>query len=231
VAKNTFTQEALTRELGLKPLDEMPELPIYGSEPRVKVANRKGPWQEVWMLVHKQAEINTPAFKAFLKRAVEGFQKNLTRMATSLEDVMPWKVNGERWHLGEKGFPPARKMYWDRSVLPTFIKIAKEAVPGLEIQWDVRDAITFKLPGITKGWGRVRTKDNEALDARFLGKPGQMNLSRLEGIGKDSELLADRADGGEVMRLLFHRAEEMPPAKLKALLAEHAKGFRDRFGQ
>ena len=33
-----------------------------------------------------------------------------------------------------------------------------------------------------------------------------MNLSRLEGIGKDSSLAADRADGGEVMRLLFHRA-------------------------
>jgi excinuclease ABC subunit A len=231
VAKNTFKQEALTRALGLKPLDEMPELPIYGSESRVRVANRKGPWQEVWMLVHKRAEIDTPEFKAFLKRAVEGFQKNLSRMATSPEDVMPWKVNGEKWHLGDKGFPPGRRMYWDRSILPSFLSIAKQAVPGLEIQWDARDAITLKIPGVNKGWGRVRSKDNEALDVRFLGKPGQMNLSLLEGIGKDSELLADRADGGEVMRLLFHRAEEMPPVKLKALLAEHARGFRQQFGQ
>jgi excinuclease ABC subunit A len=230
VAKNTFKQDALSRQLRLKPLDEMPELPVYGSEPRVKVANRKGPWQEVWMLVHKRDEIDTGAFKAFLKQAVEAFQKNLTRMSTSPEDVMPWKVNGEKWHLGDKGFPPGRKMYWDRSILPTLLKIAQEAVPDLQLQWDARDAVTLRLPGASKGWGRVRTKDNEALDARFLGKPGQLNLSRLEGIGKDSELAADRADGGEVMRLLFHRAEEMPPAKLRALLADHARGFRETFG-
>ncbi|MBO0697528.1 MAG: excinuclease ABC subunit UvrA, partial [Zavarzinella sp.] len=230
VSRNEFKQEALTRQLGLKPLDEMPEIPVYGSEPRVRVANRKGPWQEVWMLVHKREEIDTPAFRSFLKVAVDSFHKNLGRMSTSPEDVMPWKVNGEKWHLSEKGFPPGRKLYWDRSILPTFLAIAREAVPGLEIQWDARDAITLRVPGISKGWGRVRTKDNTALDGRFLGKPGQLNLSRLEGIGKDSVLAADRADGGEVMRLLFHRHEEMPRARLKELLAEHAKGFRQQFG-
>ncbi|HEX3152165.1 MAG TPA: excinuclease ABC subunit UvrA, partial [Gemmataceae bacterium] len=231
VGKNTFKQDALTRQLGLKPLDEMPDLPVYGSEPRVKVANRKGPWQEIWMLVHKLDEIDTPAFKAFLKQAVESFNKNLGRMTTTPEDVMPWKVNGERWHLGDKGFPPGRKMYWDRSILPTFLAIAREAVPGLEVQWDARDAITLRMPDIGKGWARVRTKDNESLDARFLGKPGQLNLSKLDGIGKDSTLAADRADGGEVMRLQFHRHEELPRAKLKALLVEHARGFVETFGE
>jgi excinuclease ABC subunit A len=231
VGRNTFKQDALAKQLGLKPLDEMPEIPVYGSEPRVRVANRKGPWQEVWMLVHKREEIDTPAFRTFLKAAADSFHKNLGRMTTSPEDVMPWKVNGEKWHLSEKGFPPGRKLYWDRSILPTFLAIAREAVPGLEIQWDARDAVTLRVPGVSKGWGRVRTKDNTALDARFLGKPGQLNLSRLEGIGKDSVLAADRADGGEVMRLLFHRHEEMPRAKLKELLAEHAKGFRQQFGE
>jgi excinuclease ABC subunit A len=231
VGKNTFKQEALSAQLGLKPLDEMHDLPVYGSEPRVKVANRKGPWQEVWMLVHQRKEIDTPTFGAFLKQAAASFHKNLGRMTTSPEDVMPWKVNGEKWHLGEKGFPPGRKMYWDRSILPAFLAIAREAVPGLEVQWDARDAITLRVPGITKGWGRVRTKDNEALDARFLGKPGQMNLARLEGIGKNSALVADRADGGEVMELLFHRHEEMPRPRLKALLTEHVRGFRNTFGE
>jgi excinuclease ABC subunit A len=231
VGKNTFKSESLTKQLGLKPLDEMPDLPVYGSEPRVKVANRKGPWQEIWMLVHKLDEIDTPDFKAFLKTAAESFHKNLGRMTTSIEDVMPWKVNGEKWHLSEKGFPPGRKMYWDRTILPAFLSIVREAVPGLQIQWDARDAITLRMPGISKGWGRVRTKDNAALDARFLGKPGQMNLSRIDGVGKDSTLTADRADGGEILRLLFCRLEEMPRAKLKLLLAEHAKGFQAHFGE
>jgi excinuclease ABC subunit A len=231
VAKNTFKQDTLTKQLGLKPLDEMPELPVYGSEPRVKVANRKGPWQEIWMLVHKREEIDTPAFRSFVKQAADAFHKNLGKMTSTPEDVMPWKVNGEKWHLSEKGFPPGRKMYWDRSILPAFLAIVKESVAGLEIQWDARDGLTLRIPGVSKGWSRVRTKDNEALVAVFFGKPGQFNLSRLDGIGKDSSLTADRADGSEVLRLVFHRHEEIPRGKLKELLAEHAKGFRELFGE
>ena len=230
VAKNTFKQEALTKQLGLKPLDEMPELPVYGSEPRVKVATRKGPWQEVWMLVHRKEEIDTPAFKSFLKQAAEAFHKNLGRMTTSIEDVMPWKVNGEKWHLSEKGFPVGRKMYWDRSILPAFLAIVKEAIPDVVIDWETRDAVMFRLPGISRGWGRVRTKDNVRLEARLIGKKGQYNLSRVEGIGKESVIEADREDGSDVMRLLFYRHEDMPRGKLKTLLVEHAKGFCEQFG-
>lgn len=230
VAKNTFKQEALTKYLGLKSLDEMPELPVYGSESRVKVANRKGPWQEVWMLVHRKEEIDTPAFKSFLKLAAEAFHKNLGRMATSIEDVMPWKVNGEKWHLSEKGFPVGRKQYWDRSILPTFLAIVKEAIPTVAIDWEARDAIMLRLPGISRGWGRVRTKDNTKLECRLIGKKGQYNLSRLEGIGKESVIEVDREDGSDVMRLVFYRHEDMPRAKIKSLLIEHSKGFREQFG-
>ena len=45
------------------------------------------------------------------------------RMNTKPEDVMPWKVNGERWHLGEKGFPLGRKLQWDRAILPRLLDL------------------------------------------------------------------------------------------------------------
>ena len=45
-----------------KPLNEMPDLPIYGNEPRVKCKNLRGPWQEVQLAVHAWDEIDTPAF-------------------------------------------------------------------------------------------------------------------------------------------------------------------------
>src|SRR5262249_14876507 len=59
VGKNTFKQEELDRRLGIPTLDDTEGLEIYGNEPRVHVANRKGPWQEVWMLVHRLGEIET----------------------------------------------------------------------------------------------------------------------------------------------------------------------------
>ena len=114
VGKNTFKQEDLNRKLGLATLNDTPGIEVYSNEPRIHVANRKGPWQEVWMLIHRFSEIDTPAFNEFLKRAVDSFHNTLRKMNTKPEDVMPWKVNGERWHLSEKGFPPGRKLYWDR---------------------------------------------------------------------------------------------------------------------
>jgi excinuclease ABC subunit A len=231
VAKNTFKQDDLETKLALKPLHETAELQHYNRESRINVANRKGPWQEVWMLINSKEEIQTPAFKAFLKQAADSFQKSLGKLNGKIEDAMPWKLNGERWHLGEKGFPPGRRLMWDRAILPRLLKIVREVDPGVEIQWDARDSVLLKVAGIGKAWGRVRTKDHEALDCRFLGKPGQFNLSRLEGIGLRPSLTADRADGGESMQLLFQKEEEMPRDELKALLREHRQGFVERFGR
>src|SRR5260221_14647681 len=101
----------------------------------------------------------------------------------------------------------------------------------MEVQWDSRDSILLKIPDIGKAWGRIRTKDADALDCRFLGKPGQLNLNKLEGIGQNPTLTADRADGGETMRLLFQKEEEMPKGKLQAVLAGHREGFVESFGQ
>ena len=95
VGKNTFKQEDLNRKLGLPTLNDTPGIEVYSNEPRVHVANRKGPWQEVWMLIHKLDEIDTPAFDEFLRKAVGSFGNTLKRMNTKPEDVMPWKVNGE----------------------------------------------------------------------------------------------------------------------------------------
>src|SRR5205807_2188728 len=137
-------------------------------EPRVHVANRKGPWQEVWMLVHRLSEIATPAFHDFLRRAVASFHQNLKRMQTKPEDLMPWKVSGERWHLGEKGFPAGKKLNWDRALLPRLIALVRAVEPALEIRWDNRVAVTLRVPGITRAWAQWRTKDAGSFTCRFL---------------------------------------------------------------
>src|SRR5438874_669014 len=101
VGRGTFRSADLQDRLGIKPLNETPELKleVYGSEPRVWATNHKGPWQSVVIKVHQRSEIDTPAFGEFLREAVTAFQKQIQRLRTKPEDVMPWKVNGERWHL------------------------------------------------------------------------------------------------------------------------------------
>ena len=109
-------------------------------------------------------------------------------MQTKPEDVMPWKVNGERWHLGEKGFPPGRKLQWDRAILPRLLELVKAVEPELEVQWDNRLSSRCAVPGASRAWAQWRTKDATALDCRFLGKKGQFNLSQVEQFGVEPQL-------------------------------------------
>jgi excinuclease ABC subunit A len=229
VGRNTFQAEELRRRLGIRSLNELPGLDVYGDEQRVHVANRRGPWQEVAVLAFRLDEIDTPPFRQFLKEAVASFQQNLRRMQTRLEDVMPWKVNGERWHLGDKGFPPGKQMRWDRGLLPRLLDLVREVETGLVVEWDNRLAINLRVPGVSRAWGSWRTKKAEGLECWFLGKKGQFNLSQVECFGVSPTIRSDRADG-DVLQLLFQHADHVHPVELKALLTEHLRGFREAFG-
>jgi excinuclease ABC subunit A len=230
VSKNAFKQGELVQRLGIRPLNETPGLEVYGSDDRVWMTNHKGPWQSVTVLTHRLSEIDTPAFRQFLREAAASFHANLKRMRTKPEDVMPWKLNGERWHLGEKGFPIGRKMRWDRAIFPRLLAVVREVTPDLVIQWDARDAITLRIPGISRAWAQWRTKEAHGLDCRFVGKKGQLNLSQVESFGVSPSIHRHRADV-DLLRLVFQQADQFHAAKLKEVLAEHLRGFREVFAR
>ena len=77
--------------------------------------------------MHRHSEIDTAAFRTFLQEAVASYQKNVRRLQTKPEDVMPWKLNGERWHQGDKGFPPGQKILWDRNLLARLLALARSS--------------------------------------------------------------------------------------------------------
>jgi excinuclease ABC subunit A len=184
----------------------------------------------VVIIVHKKAEIDTPAFREFLKRAVEVVQGRAATAAAGVEGNMPWKKDGEKWHLGDKGFPPGKGVKWDRTILPRLVKLLREIDATLEFKWDIRDAVTVRPPGSARFWCRIKTKESAALEVWFIGRRGQVNLSRLEGVGRDATLEGDRNDGTEILKVWFVTGNEFQAAKLKPILTEHLAGFLAAFG-
>jgi excinuclease ABC subunit A len=228
VGRNAFQQGKLDERLGIRPLNEIDGLDVYGDEARVQVANRKGPWQEVAILAYGLSEIDTPAFRDFLAKAAASFLQNVQKMHTKPEDVMPWKLNGERWHLGDKGFPPGKRIQWDRPLLPRLLELAKEVEPALAVEWSSRAAVTLRVPGVSRAWAQLRTKESYGLDCRFLGKKAQFNLSQVEAFGISPSISNSRAEG-DLLRLIFQQLDQLQAGKLKQLLTEHLKGFREVF--
>ncbi|MBY0230490.1 MAG: excinuclease ABC subunit UvrA, partial [Gemmataceae bacterium] len=136
VKRNAFKEADLVAALGIKPLNDSPELglQVYSPDARVWITDHKGPWASVTIRVCKKSEIDTPAFRAFVAKAAASFQATLGALEKKPEDLMPWKVMGEKWHLGDKGFPPGRKVRWERGALSKVLAICKQAEPALEVR-------------------------------------------------------------------------------------------------
>jgi hypothetical protein len=63
----------------------------YGREPRVKARDLKSAWQEVTIKVWTKSEIDTEAFRKFIKQALSSYLKQAKADAANPEDLMPWK--------------------------------------------------------------------------------------------------------------------------------------------
>ncbi|HEX4150526.1 MAG TPA: excinuclease ABC subunit A, partial [Pirellulales bacterium] len=220
IAKRTFQRDELITLLDLKPLNEMPDLPVYGHEPRVKSKNLRGPWQEVQMSVHSWNEIDRPNFWKFLEQAVRGFEKFTERVQQNPEDVMPWKVLGQKWHLSRKGFPPGKKVSWETEVLEDLCELLSETAPQGQFLWNNQQVVHLCLDGPGEPWASIYTKRPAALDLVLTGPKNQFALGRVAELGHDREVQTDRPDK-DVVKLKFRAADEISRQELADFLREH----------
>jgi excinuclease ABC subunit A len=73
VPPKTFDWIELDEQLGLKTLDERDDLETYGDWSRVDVRPRRDGLDAVVVYVHDKQEIDTPAFRRFIKRAAGAY--------------------------------------------------------------------------------------------------------------------------------------------------------------
>ena len=227
--RNAFKTPDLAAALGLRPLSDYPGHEGYSRDHRVEVTNDgRGPGQTVVVTLVTKEEAESPPFRAFVTQAAESFAALTDAggpVAAKVEAAMPWKVAGEKWHLGEKGFPPGKGAKWDRTLLPKLLALLRDLEPGLKIQWDVKDAVTVRVPQANRFWARVKTKEAAALEVWLPAKAAQFNLARWDGAGRDVTLDRGRWEGVDVVTLKFVTAADFDPAKLRPLLAEQLRGF------
>jgi excinuclease ABC subunit A len=219
-AKKTFERDTLVAALGLKPLNDIDEIEAYGRGPRVKCKNLRGPWQEVQVDAHSWAEIDTAEFWSFVARAVAGFQKFTERIEQKPEDVMPWKVLGQKWHLSKKGFPPGKKTAWKPEVLEELLEMLAELVPGGQFLWNNQNVVYLMVPGGRKPWATIYTKRLAGIDLVLNGPKGAFQLGSVAEIGAERSLATDGEDRDQV-KLRFVTSDELHSDNVIAFLKMH----------
>ena len=217
--RSTFDRQELIASLDLKPLNEMPDLPVYGHEPRVKVRTLRGPWQEVQLRVHALAEIDRPPFWEFVRRAAAGFGKLVERKRQSPDDLMPWKVLGRKWHFSRKGFPPGKPAAWPVDLLEQLCETLQQAAPDVDFLWNNQQVVNMFVEGQSEAWATLFTKRREAVDLMLTGPKGHVSLGRVAQLGFDPQLRTAPRDKLQ-LRLRFRRPEDLDAELLLGVLRE-----------
>jgi len=220
VAKNTFKRDQLVADLPLKALNQIPDLPVYGNEPRVKVKTLRGPWQEVEIHAHSLDEIDTPAFWKFVETAVAGFQKFALRAAVSPEDIMPWKVLGQKWHFSRKGFPPGKRVHWEPPLLEELCELIQDAAPHGQFLWNNQQVVNVFVPGQKDAWASIHTKRPTHLELVLIGPKDRFTFGRVLDLGQDREFETHRPDR-DVLKLRFNAKRDLSKGDLASFLREH----------
>ena len=219
-ARNTFSRDELVRRLDLKPLNDMPELPLYGTEPRVKVRSLRGPWQEIELRVHSYSEIDRPEFWNFIDQAVGGFGKYSKQAQEQTDILQPWKQLGRKWHFARRGFPLGGKVEWEMEVLEELVELLNETAPYGQLLWNNKQVVPLYVPQQREAWAAVQTKKLDAVYLHLTGPKGRFAQGRITGLGFDAQVDGEKT-GMDVLRIKFRSTEDLRRGDLAAFLKEH----------
>ena len=183
VARNTFRRDELPKRIPLRTLNEMEELPIYGNEPRVKCKNLRGPWQEIEFRFYSWEEANTKEFWTFLEQAIAGFEKMTQRSPQNIEDAMPWKKLGQKWHFSKKGFPPGKRVQWKTQLLEEVCELLDEKSEDGQFLWNNQQVVHLFVEDQKEPWASLWTKRPQALSLVLTGPKGSATLGRVSSLG------------------------------------------------
>ena len=228
--KNSFRRDEIVQRLDLKPLNDMPDLPLYGTEPRTKCRNLRGPWQEIELRVHSYSEIDRPEFWKFLEQAIAGFRRFAEHVAASPEDVMPWKVLGRRWHFTRRGFNPGRKVRWSGAVLEQLVELLAETAPKAQALWNNKVLVPFYVKPQKEPWATLLTKKADAVHLVLTGPKGRFALGQVLTFGSAPELDAEKPNFDQI-RLKFHTTQQLEDAALCDFLKQHYESVSQNGGE
>ena len=220
VPKNSFRKEELVASLNLRPLNEMEEIPLYGTQNRTRV-ELTGPWQEVEVRVHRYDEIDTPAFWNFLDEAIAAFGRLADSTEDGSVDLTPWKTLGRLWHFTPGNcYGGSSRPQWPISLLERLTALLSEVAPNARAVWTNKIIVPFYLPDRPqRPWAQLYTKNAEFVCLQLNTAKNLLPLGRLLSLGGEPEVDGSNPEL-DVVYLRFRAEKELDEKKLEPILRE-----------
>ena len=228
VPRNTFNRTSLIARLDLKPLNNMEEIPLYGTKPRVRIAT-KGRWQEVEIRPHSWQEIDRQEFWDFLEMSIQSFSEHIKE--TNADDVMPWKVLGRAWHRLPRGLIGGADRRWEVSLLDKLFEMIEGIAADLRIIWTNKVLVPFYRPASRKRKvfheaseeGRslpdivVHTKRVDAVYVDVYVEKNSVPLGQIRNVGSDPYVNGENTFY-DILQFRFTAKKELQSEEFQKLL-------------
>jgi len=215
VGKNAFDEQSLLRDLSLKDVNDLDDIPVYNRQPRVRIRPAaNGPFEDVTIVLLKPSDMETPAFRKFLATAQKSFLERTNPKALDVEDLTPWKKLGRKWHLMRKGFL-AGSIEWEPVVLEEMIALIERLLPQAKAEWTQKIVVNFSAG--KSPIASIVTKRPAGVDLNVFVPEGSVQLGQIAGFGIDPEVASHR-DGLDVLRLRFTTVDQVRSDKLATFL-------------
>ena len=159
-------------------------------------------------------------FWQFVDDAVKGFFKYTEKATVAPEDVSPWKVLGQKWHLLRKGFPPGRNVEWKAETLEELCELIKEVAPESEFLWNNQQLVRVLVPQARDAWATLYTKRPQSLLLVLNGPKGKFALGGITNLGSTREF-DDLSKERDVIKIHFANIEQVHMPELRQFLTQH----------
>jgi len=188
VKHGTFALAALRDRLGIKPLDERPDLPIYGRWNRVRLRTPQAGWQEVRLYLRDFKDVDKPSFRSFFKTAVASYLGQIQTVQADPQRAKPWKTDGQQWHLSQRSIRKRHLLRWQPALLVSMLGRLKSIQPDLVVRWDQQTAVQFAVPGEDRPAGKIVTNMPRGLRLELRGPKNVCTPTEVDRLGEDVEI-------------------------------------------
>jgi len=230
VPRNTFNKASLMTRLDLKPLNEMEEIPLYGTKPRVRFLP-KGRWQEIEIRPHSWAEIDRQEFWDFLDTSIKEFAHFVSGRIKP-DDLMPWKVLGKAWHRLPRGLIGGKSLRWDISLLDDLFDTVENIASDLRIVWTNKVLVPFYRPASRRTSFHkaaaeervipdvvVHTKRIDAVYVDVYVPKNSVPLGQIRGIGS-APLVNGENTHFDILQFKFTEKQDLKSKEFQKILKE-----------
>ncbi len=214
VKRQLFDEAELAEALGLEDFDDLDDIPVYGRAPRVRVKHAKGIWDEVTLALHASADVATPAFEEFFTKARKSFLELAQPEQQDLDELMPWKKLGRKWHLMRKGFLKG-KVLWEPTVLEELVTMIESLDPDLK--WDWKQKVLVKISRGSHAVATIVTKRPAGVDLVLDVPFGAIPLGRVSALGVNPAVESHK-EGRDSVCLRLTTTQQVAVPGLKEVL-------------